>query len=101
MTMRVYAEEEVLHPIYTVFSDLHPVKQYITGLYRIDLYFPTQKVAVECDEAGHREYDKRQEANREEWLTAELHCRFVRFDPYENGFCIFKLINRLLLLLCL
>lgn len=54
-----YTDEEVSYPVFKVFADLGPIKQYAVGAYRIDLYFSSLKVAIECDEADHTGYDKK------------------------------------------
>ena len=33
------------------------IEQYHVDGYRIDLYFPEYKLAIECDEFGHRDRD--------------------------------------------
>lgn len=93
--MRVYIEEEVV----TVFAALNPVKQFCCGQYRIDLYFPKQKVAVECDEHGRTAYSLEAEALRQSFLEHQLGCKFVRYNPHDANFDIFKLIAQLLPLL--
>ena len=97
--MRVYVEEETLAPIVTVFASLNPVKQFCCGQYRIDLYFPAQKVAVECDEHGHTAYSLEAEIARQKFLECQLGCQFVRYDPHSVNFDIYQLIARLLPLL--
>ena len=75
--MRVCVEEETLDPIVTVFGTLNPVKQFCCGRYRSDLYFPRQKVAVECDEGDHKHYNFQAEYKRQRFLEQQLTCRFV------------------------
>ena len=94
---RCYIEEETLEPVIAIFSHLNPIKQFVCGPYRIDLYFPHQKVAVECDEHNHACYcnDKQRQA----WLTQVLGCTFVRYNPHAQDFAIYSLIERLVLIL--
>lgn len=61
--------------------------------YKIDLYFPVNKVAVECDENGHADRDAAAEKEREEAIVAELNCVFVRFNPDDPDFCLFGTID--------
>lgn len=97
--MRAYVEEETLVPIVTVFAALDPVKQFCCGQYRIDLYFPTHKVAVECDEHGHNAYSLEAEIARQEFLEHQLGCKFVRYNPHSTDFDIHQLMAKLLPLL--
>ena len=82
--MRVYVEEETLAPVVTVFAALNPVRQFCCGQYRIDLYFPKQKVAVECDEHGHNAYSLEAEVARQTFLEQQLGCKFIRYDPHST-----------------
>ena len=97
--VRVYVEEETLGPIVTVFAALNPEKQFCCGQYRIDLYFATQKVAVECDEHGHSAYSLEAEVARQKFLERQLGCKFIRYDPHSASFDIYQLMANLLPLL--
>jgi hypothetical protein len=94
--MRAYIEEETLAPLMTVFASSCPVRQFSCGLYRIDLYFPAQKVAVECDEGGHAHYSFEVEYERQRFLEQQLCCHFVRYNPHAAEFSIYKLIAQLI-----
>jgi len=94
--MRAYIEEETLAPLMTVFASSCPVRQFSCGLYRIDLYFPAQKVAVECDEGGHAHYSFEAEYERQRFLEQQLCCHFVRYNPHAADFSIYKLIAQLI-----
>jgi len=94
--MRAYIEEETLAPLMTVFASSCPVRQFSCGLYRIDLYFPAQKVAVECDEGGHAHYSFEAEYERQRFLEQQLCCHFVRYNPHAAEFSIYKLIAQLI-----
>ena len=67
--------------------------------YRVDLYLPQQKIAVEIDELGHAGRDPDYEAEREKRITEHLQCKFIRFNPDEANFkmsqCIAKLTHRI------
>lgn len=94
--MRHYIESKTLQLIMTVFAHLNPIPQLSIAASRIDLYFPKQRVAVEYDEQKHNDYDTHKEATRQLFIESQLSCRFHRFDPYEEGFCINKQMNRLM-----
>lgn len=65
------------------------------GPYRIDLYYPAYKIAVECDEFGHASRDKAIERERQDTITKTLGCVFFRFNPDAKGFSIDKVIRKL------
>ena len=56
-------------------------QQYQVGPYRIDMYLPELKIAVECDERGHSGYSKFEEDIREQFIVQKTGCRFERYDP--------------------
>lgn len=97
--MRHYTESEVLGPVTTALGHLGPLQQFSVGSYRIDLYFPKHRLAVECDEHGHMHYDATKEAARQQFIESQLNCKFHRFDPYAEGFCVYNLISQLVQLL--
>ena len=41
---------------------------------RVDLYFPVQFLAVECDEYGHIAYTSQEEKCWETYISTLLHC---------------------------
>ena len=65
-------------------------REHIVGRYRIDLYFPEERLAVECDENGHDGYDKDEETRRQDFLTSELGCIWHRFNPDSKDFTLEK-----------
>lgn len=60
------------------------------GRYRVDLYFPHERVAVECDGYGHSSYNDEYEAKRQAFIERTLGCRFYRFNPDEPYFSLYK-----------
>ena len=65
--------------------------QYSVLGYRIDLYFHDYNLAIEVDE--NRNIDH--EIQRQKALEKELCCKFIRIDPDEKVFNIFKNINEI------
>ena len=68
------------------------IHQFAVGKYWIDLYFPRYKLAIECDEFGHRDRDIGYEVERQKHIGKLLNCTFVRFntdakDFYHLGSC--------------
>ena len=92
---RTYIEEEIHEKLMKAFMSFKPVKQYRVLNYKIDLYFPTCSVAIECDEYAHKEYNRGKEVDRESRITKELDCKWIRYDPYSLDFDIFLLIDRI------
>ena len=58
------------------------------GTYRIDLYMPRQKIAIEIDENGHHNRDAMYEQERTTFITKRLSCCFLRFNPDSTNFKI-------------
>lgn len=65
-----------------------------SGNYRIDLYLKLANVAVECDEHGHKSYNKDKERHRQSEIEKALGCTFVRFDPYSKNYDDILLMER-------
>ena len=63
--------------------------------YRIDLYFHEYKLAIEVDELGHAGRNVNNEIERQRALERELNCVFVRINPDEPDFNIFREINKI------
>ena len=88
-------EQEYIGAITNAFYYENFQKQYPIGPYRIDLYFPTLKIAVECDEFNHRDRNTSLEFTRQQYIETQLNCRFVRFNPDSKEFCIYRVIGDL------
>ena len=69
--------------------------QYIVIDYKIDLYFHKHKLAIEVDELGHADRNMNNEIERQKTLEKELNCVFIRINPDEKDFNIFKEINKI------
>jgi very-short-patch-repair endonuclease len=99
----VYACKEVswLRIIQTAFSSLKSELQYPIGDYRIDLYFPDLLIALECDENGHSDRSLEQEKTREQYISQQLKCQFIRFNPDTTHFNIGDIINKIFRIFCI
>ena len=93
--LQAYTEVEIHSKVQKGLAAFHSVLQYPVGRYRIDLYFPGQNVAVECDEYGHARYCARSELARQSAITNSLKCTWIRYDPYDPNFDIFVLIGNI------
>lgn len=89
-------EQEFIGAIRTVFAHKNHQTQFAIGRYRIDLYFIGLRIAVECDELGHRDRDPIEEEERQRFIEEQLGCTFFRFNPDCKDFNIYKTINQLL-----
>ena len=53
----VRKEAGTIYTIQKVFEGISMKRQFSIGSYRIDLYFPEHKLAIECDEHNHEDRD--------------------------------------------
>ena len=89
-------EQTVLESIKDAIEEEDRQSQYSVLQCRIDLYFCEYKSAIEVDEYSHCDMvssDDREE--REKRLKKELGCVFIRINPDEIIFHIFKSINEI------
>ena len=63
--------------------------------YRIGLYFHKHKLAIAVDELGHADRNLSNEMERQKALEKQLNCVFIRINPDEENFNIFKEINKI------
>ena len=72
------------------------------GDYRIDLYIPSLKVAIEYDEDGHKNYTYEQQELRQKLIEEELGCIFIRVSDdkthIENSAIVLRELIKLNLL---
>lgn len=88
-------EYETLKVIQSSFNGLFSFEKQKRVLnYRIDLYIPELKVAVECDEDGHSQYAN--DEVRQKAVENELGCTFIRYNPDDKDFNIGVVINQIM-----
>lgn len=92
-------EQKTIGQIRRAFQHLRIVQQYKVGQYYIDLYIPDYRVAIECDEEGHRRYSPQDEYKRQNYIERRLNCTFVRYNPDAPSFNIGDVINHIILLI--
>ena len=94
----VKKEQRTLLQIMQAFNGEDMQRQYPVsrGKYRIDLYFPKYKLAIECDEFGHSDRPEGYDETRQEYIKNELNCRFIRYNPDSDNFSIFNVINNII-----
>ena len=88
-------EQTVLESIKEAFQGEDMQTQYRALGYRIDLYFHKYRLAIEVDELGHANRNLSDEINRQKALERELNCVFIRINPDEKDFNIFREINKI------
>ena len=64
--------------------------------YRIDLYLPGQKLAIEIDENNHADRDPSYEQTRQARREEELGCKFLRINPDAPDFKLSSCVGRIM-----
>ena len=77
------------------FEGEHMQTQYTVIGYRIDLYFHEYKLAIEVDELGHNDRNIDYKIQRQRALEKQLGSVFIRINPNEENFNIFRAINKI------
>ena len=62
---------------------------------RIDLYFHDYKLSIKVDELDQNDRSIDHEIQRQKAIEKELSCKFIRINPDEVNFNIFKAINKI------
>ena len=82
-------EQSILSKIVTLFAAGKMILQHNVLGYRIDIYIPKYKLAIEIDEQGHNNRDIDYEIERQKAIEKELGCEFIRINPTKENFNIF------------
>ena len=88
-------EQDASSQIMEGFMGEKMIHQFGVGKYRIDLYFPKYKLAIESDEIDHRNRDIGYEVERQKHIEKLLGCTFVRFNSGAKDFCILDVANKI------
>ena len=88
-------EQDALSQIMQAFRGGEMIHQFGAGKYRIDLYFPKYKLAIECDEFDHHDRNIRYEVERQKCIEKLIGCTFMRFNPDAKDFCILEIVNKI------
>ena len=88
-------EQDALRKIMQTFNGEEMIQQFSVGKYRIGLYFPKYKLAIECDEFHHRDRDIGYEVERQKYIEKLLNCTFLRFNPDAKDFCILEVVDKI------
>ena len=92
----VRKEASTIYTIQKVFEGISMKRQFSIGPYRIDLYFPEHKLAIECDEHDHRNRDINHEIRQQKFIEDQLNCKFIRYNPYAKDFTTESVLNKIL-----
>ena len=87
-------EQTIINSIKDKFEGGNIQTQYSVLGYRIDLYFHEYKLAIEVAELGHADRNINNEIERQKALEKELNSIFIRINPDEKDFNIFKEISK-------
>lgn len=93
--IKITKQSKYLQYIIDAFKHTEIKLEYYVKPYRIDLYFVKEKIAVECDEFGHKSKNKDDEKARENHIINVTKCTFVRFNPDAPNFQICDVIEEL------
>ena len=88
-------EQIVLESIKDAFQGEDMKTQYPNLGSRTDFYFHKYRIAIEADELGHANRNLSDEINRQKALERERNCVFIRINPDEIDFNIFREINKI------
>ena len=90
----VLQETKTLAALSEIFKGEDIKFQFPVGPYRVDMYLPAYNIVVECDEHGHRQYNKAHEDMRAQYIEDAIGCFFVRYNPDVKCFNIFQVANQ-------
>lgn len=88
-------EAKSLQAIMKAFDGEEMLLQYGCGCFKIDLFFPHYKLAIECDENNANHRNVKGDLMRQSYIEDHLKCTFIRYKPDAPDYCIFGLINRI------
>ena len=88
-------EQSAISAIKDAFEGEDMKTQYSVLSYRIDLFFHKYELAIEVDELGHANKNINDEIERQRALERELNCVFIRINPDEPDFNIFREMNKI------
>ena len=88
-------EQSVLKSVMAAFEGENIQTQYSVLGYRIHCYFHDYKLVVEVDEKGNKGRNVNHEIQRQKALEKKPDCKFIRTNPDEEDFNIFKTINEI------
>ena len=91
----VCKKAETIYTIQKVFEGISMKWHFSIGSYRIDLYFPENKLATECDEHDHKDRDINYEIRRQKFIEDQLNCKFIFYNHDAKDFTIESVLNKI------
>ena len=88
-------EQSVLTKLDIYFKTEDKLFQHSVLGYRIILYVPKYKLAIEVDELGHYARDIKSEIETQQRIEKELGCKFIRINPSRENFDIIDEFGRI------
>ena len=79
-------EQSILTKLDTYFKTEDKLFQHYVLGYRIDLYVPKYKVAIEVNELRHCTRNIKSDIEKQSKIKKELGCKFIRIDPSRENF---------------
>jgi very-short-patch-repair endonuclease len=95
-----YIPKEIafLSALKRAFKDIEMIDQYYVDKYRIDVYIPAYKLAIEFDELQH-ERQKEADEKRQQYIEDKLKCKFLRVRENDDIFdAIYKIRMELMVI---
>ena len=91
----IHKEAGTIYTIQKVFEGISVKRQFSIGSYRINLYFPEHKLAIECDEHNHKNRDINYEITQQKFIEDQLNFKFIRYDPDAENFMTERVLNKI------
>ena len=88
-------EQTITNSMKDTFERENIQTQYSVLGYKTDFYFHKYKLEIEVDQLGHTNRNINNEIERQKALEKELNCVFIRINPDEKDFNIFKEIIKI------
>lgn len=90
-------KKDNINKIIEAFNGIDYKLQYKINEYKIDLYLVDYNLAIECNENNCSYYDQEKETERKNYIKKKLNCYLICFNPDDENFNIFKIINKIFL----
>ena len=91
----VRKEAGTIYTIQKAFEGISMKREFNIGSYRIHLYFPEHKLAIESEEHDHKNRDINYEIRRQNFIEDQLNCKIIRYNPDPNNFTIERVLNKI------
>ena len=88
-------KQSILTKIRSIFPNEKIIFPHFILGYRIDAYFPKQRLTSEVDEQEHQDRDFQCEIERQKVLEKDLGCKFIRINPGKENFDVYNEIGRI------